>query len=179
MTESDMKHGGPDPARIVSIEETNRGSIPRGNEKSESEKPLASDAIGMGMEEYLDDFLSEFGQALVAMNSSLDTLESDPADKMEINNLYRNSHNMKGGSNAMGLMRLGAVFLNIESVIEPYRSGLQPFSGKVAGAIRVSLASLEKVPASVQRMKSDNALDLDVVSAALFSSLGGHSPVVD
>ncbi|MDH5639333.1 MAG: Hpt domain-containing protein [Nitrospinota bacterium] len=177
MTEGDMKHGVPSPARVVNIDETKRRAIPPGNEKSNSEKPPFPDAEGTGMEEYLDDFLSEFDQALVSMSVSLDALESNPTDMVEINSLYRNAHNMKGGSNAMGLLRLGAFFLSVESVIEPFRSSGLPFSGKVAGAIRVAFASLEKAPLSMRRMKSDNELGLAAASAALYNAVDGNSPM--
>jgi len=113
------------------------------------------------MEEYLDDFLSEFRQALASINASLDALESAPDDITEINSLYRNAHNMKGGSNAMGFPQLGAFFLAIERLIAPYRDGGKPISGKVTGAIRVASASLGKAHLTIRLMKSDRTLSLE------------------
>jgi len=123
-----------------------------------------------GMEEYLDDFLTEFAQTLDSMKAALDKLEINPGDKAELYTLYRNAHNIKGGARAMGFIRLGEFFRRIELSLAPFRDNGKPLPEILTKAIRMAWDSLQAAPETIKKLRSDSALDFGPASQKLDSA---------
>jgi len=75
---------------------------------------------------YMPDFLQEFGEHIDVIELSLLKLEVDPGLMDEINNCFRQIHNMKGMSNALGFKKLGALCHSTESALSYYRETKTP-----------------------------------------------------
>ena len=119
------------------------------------------------MDAYLDDFMLEYVQVLEAIANALDCLQVDPADQKAINTLFRNAHNMKGGSYALGLHRLGDFFRRMENSTEPSRKRGKAFSPRLGAAIRMALDELKNASILIRERKSDADIDFGKSCKAL------------
>ncbi len=89
-------------------------------EESESTSDTASED-GPGIKEYLEDFFLEYNEHVEVLDSSLLMLEANPEAYEELNTCFRQIHNLKGISNAMGFERLSGLCHDIESLLAGYR----------------------------------------------------------
>jgi len=137
-----------DPADSSKIEEKSTGTPP-------------------GLEEYIDDFLEEFRQAIISINKCLDLLDNKADDIHSLDTLFRNAHNMKGGCNALGFPRLGGFFALIEAAIEPSKKRGLPFTAHTAAAVRKAALTLERAVELLKETRSDSSLDLEEPSKAM------------
>ncbi len=69
----------------------------------------------------LNDFLSETAEHLEEMESSLLKLETDPANKEILNDIFRAAHTIKGSSEYLGMEKIAAVSHRLENLLEIIR----------------------------------------------------------
>jgi len=77
----------------------------------------------MDLKKYIGAFASEAEELLQNMNSSLLTLEKNPADKEIVNQLFRYAHSIKGMSAMMGFNQTAELAHSMESLMDTFRSG--------------------------------------------------------
>jgi len=130
----------------------------------------------LGLEEYLGDFMVEFSQNLENMKKSLALLKFDPSTRPELDALYRSAHNLKGGANALGFLKLGEFLRNIEASMEPFRKGAEPFTMDSAAALEKAVATLEKAAYVVNNSKTDFTFDFGPASEALRWAMDKNHP---
>lgn len=93
--------------------------------------------------EYKEIFLNEAREYLSNLNNSLVILEKDPSQQEAIREIFRVAHTLKSMSATMGYEPMSRLTHQIESVMEPIRSGLKPLSPKLVDALFICLDQLE------------------------------------
>ena len=97
-----------------------------------------------GGSEYKEVFLNESREYLSTLNNALVTLEKDPAQGEAIREIFRAAHTLKGMSATMGYEPMARLTHQMETVLEPVRSGAQPLSPFLVDALFQCLDQLEK-----------------------------------
>ncbi len=97
-----------------------------------------------GGSEYKEVFLNESREYLSTLNNALVTLEKDPAQTESIHEIFRAAHTLKGMSATMGYEPMARLTHQMETVLEPVRSGTQPLSTALVDALFQCLDQLEK-----------------------------------
>jgi len=94
--------------------------------------------------DYKDVFLNEAREYLSALNNSLVVLEKDPSQLEAIREIFRAAHTIKGMSATMGYEPMARLTHQMETVLEPIRSGTKNLSTQLVDALFVCLDQLEK-----------------------------------
>src|SRR5258708_20658813 len=100
--------------------------------------------MGLEKREYKEVFLTEAREYLSTLNNALVTLEKDPAQAESINEIFRAAHTLKGMSATMGYEPMAQLTHQMETVLEPIRSGSKPLTSQLMDALFVCLDQLEK-----------------------------------
>ena len=80
-------------------------------------------------------FLDEAEQSITDVEQSFLSLESDPGNKENINNIFRLAHNLKGSSKAVGFDQLGQFTHEFESFVLRVKDGDLKISGAVVSLL--------------------------------------------
>ena len=98
----------------------------------------------METSDYKEVFLTESREYLSTLNNALVTLEKDPSQAESINEIFRAAHTLKGMSATMGYEPMAHLTHQMETVLEPIRSGTKPLTPQLMDALFVCLDQLEK-----------------------------------
>src|SRR5512143_3584681 len=77
----------------------------------------------VGMEELLQDFLTEAGDMLSDVDSKLMELEKNPSDSGLLNEIFRGFHTIKGGAGFLNVTELVALCHLTENLFDKLRTG--------------------------------------------------------
>ncbi|WP_262694799.1 chemotaxis protein CheW [Kordiimonas aquimaris] len=94
------------------------------------------------MDDLLNEFLTETGEAIDVVDVELVKLEQDPNNKEVLDNIFRLVHTIKGTCGFLGLPRLESVAHASENVLGKFRDGELQVS---EGAVTVILESLDRI----------------------------------
>jgi two-component system, chemotaxis family, sensor kinase CheA len=94
--------------------------------------------------DYKDLFLNEARDYISTLNNALVVLEKDPAQGEAIREIFRAAHTLKGMSATMGYDPMARLCHQMESVLDPIRSGAKPLTSRLVDALFVCLDQLEK-----------------------------------
>jgi len=119
--------------------------------------------------------MAEFKANLEEMNRALDQIAAGPSNRPLLDTLYRDAHNLKGGANALGFLRLGDFLRQIEVSFEPARKRGEPFTPDLAIALKHAFSVLENAVKEAERNKSDALLDFSAAAERLKSALAKGS----
>ncbi len=120
----------------------------------------------MDVSEYKEVFLSEAREYLSNLNNSLVVLEKDPTQSGAINEIFRAAHTLKGMSATMGYEPMAHLTHQMETVLEPIRSGSQSLTSQLVDALFICLDQLEKW---VNILSANDSLDEGDLHASLAS----------
>jgi two-component system chemotaxis sensor kinase CheA len=111
--------------------------------------------------DYKDVFLTESREYLSTLNNALVELEKNPDHSESINEIFRAAHSLKGMSATMGYEPMARLTHQMESVLEPIRSGEKKLTARLMDALFACLDQLERwvEELSTEEVISDNALD--------------------
>lgn len=98
----------------------------------------------MNSGEYKDIFLNEAREYLSNLNNSLVLLEKDATQTEAIREIFRAAHTLKGMSATMGYEPMVRLTHQMETVMEPIRSGAQSLSTRLVDVLFVCLDQLSK-----------------------------------
>ncbi|HVZ81988.1 MAG TPA: chemotaxis protein CheA [bacterium] len=98
----------------------------------------------MNTSDYKELFLSEAREYLSNLNNSLVQLEKDPAQGEPIKEVFRSAHTLKGMAATMGYEPMVRLTHEMESVLDPIRSGKEELSTRLMDALFLCLDQLEK-----------------------------------
>ena len=88
-----------------------------------------------GMEELLQDFLTEASELLASVDNKLVELERNPADSKLLNDIFRGFHTIKGGAGFLNVTELVALCHLTESLFDKLRNGELKLSAEVMDVI--------------------------------------------
>jgi two-component system, chemotaxis family, sensor kinase CheA len=94
--------------------------------------------------DYKDAFLTEAHEYLTTLNNSLVLLEKNQAQTEAIHDIFRAAHTLKGMAATMGYDPMVRLTHQIETVLEPIRSGTQTLSTRMIDVLFICLDQLEK-----------------------------------
>lgn len=94
------------------------------------------------MDDLLNEFLTETGEAIDVVDVELVKLEQDPNNKEVLDNIFRLVHTIKGTCGFLGLPRLESVAHASENVLGKFRDGELQVT---EGAVTVILESLDRI----------------------------------
>ncbi len=97
----------------------------------------------MNGNEYKDVFLNEAREYLSSLNNALVVLEKDPTQIEPIREIFRVAHTMKSMSATMGYEPMSRLTHQMESVMEPIRSGSGFLSSRLVDSLFSCLDQLE------------------------------------
>ena len=118
----------------------------------------------MNSSDYKDVFLVESREYLSTLNNALVTLEQEPSNSEAIHEIFRAAHTLKGMSATMGYEPMANLTHQMESVMEPIRSGAQTITPPLMDALFICLDQLEKW---VQILSSQDHLEEHDLAATL------------
>ena len=98
----------------------------------------------MNIGDYKDSFLTEAREYLSALNNSLVLLEKDQAQSEAIHEIFRAAHTLKGMAATMGYDPMVRLTHQMETVLEPIRSGTRSISTGIVDVLFTCLDQLEK-----------------------------------
>jgi two-component system chemotaxis sensor kinase CheA len=98
----------------------------------------------MNTSDYKDLFLTEAREYLSNLNNSLVQLEKDPGQGEPIKEVFRSAHTIKGMAATMGYDPMVRLTHEMESVLDPIRSGEGSLTPRLMDALFLCLDQLEK-----------------------------------
>lgn len=98
----------------------------------------------MNTSDYKDLFLTEAREYLSNLNNSLVQLEKDPGQGEPIKEVFRSAHTIKGMAATMGYDPMVRLTHEMESVLDPIRSGKGSLTPRLMDALFLCLDQLEK-----------------------------------
>lgn len=130
----------------------------------------------MNPSEYKEAFLAEAREYLVQLNRSLLALEKNPAESEAVKEIFRAAHTLKGMSATMGYEPMARLTHEMESALEPVRSGKKTLP---TGSVDVLFACLDQLESWLKELASGDTLDpvpLAALQARLQGSGGENAP---
>jgi two-component system, chemotaxis family, sensor kinase CheA len=131
-----------------------------------------------GMEDLLQDFLTEATDLLSGVDNKLVDLEKTPGDKKLLNDIFRGFHTIKGGAGFLNAAELVTLCHLTENLFDKFRNGEMQVTSEAmdvvmaaTGAVRDMFGALEK---GVQPDPADASL-LAKLKAAIAGQLSGGS----
>jgi two-component system chemotaxis sensor kinase CheA len=113
--------------------------------------------------DYKDAFLTESKEYLSNLNNALVELEKNPGHAQSINEIFRAAHTLKGMSATMGYEPMASLTHQMESVLEPIRSGEKALTSHLVDAL---FACLDRLESWVRVLSSQDFLPGEGLEAA-------------
>jgi len=129
-----------------------------------------------GMEDMLEDFLSEAGELLSDVDNKLVELEKQPEDKNLLNDIFRGFHTIKGGAGFLNATPLVELCHRTENLFDQLRSGNLTLTPEIMDVIMSATATVRNMFASLQQQQMPAPADASILSS-LDAILAGESPV--
>ncbi|VAX25220.1 Signal transduction histidine kinase CheA [hydrothermal vent metagenome] len=137
-----------------------------------SSPPVEPQEMTDEMAEYLDDFLLEFGEGIETLDASLMNLEEDPENQEEIRTSFRQIHNIKGISNALGFMKLGELCHTVETALTPFRENQEPVPEELNNAFLEFVDLLRVFKSQIEKTSLEGGVDAE----AMIERIKGFKP---
>ena len=129
----------------------------------------------MDISQYREMFISEAQEHLQEMNKSLLELEKKPEDTELLNQIFRNSHTLKGMAATMGYDNITKLSHQMEDVLDKLRKGEMKVSGEIINVLFECFDSLQVLVSEVVENK-EKGLNLSNISGKLDTILKGPAP---
>ncbi|MFH1239380.1 MAG: Hpt domain-containing protein, partial [bacterium] len=126
----------------------------------------------MDISQYREMFISEAQEHLQEMNKSLLELEKKPEDTELLNQIFRNSHTLKGMAATMGYDNITKLSHQMEDVLDKLRKGEMKVSGEIINVLFECFDSLQVLVAEVVENK-EKGLNLADIFGKLDTILKG------
>lgn len=129
-----------------------------------------------GMEDLLQDFLTEASELLSEVDNKLVELEKRPQDKGLLNDIFRGFHTIKGGAGFLNVDSLVSLCHRTENLFDKLRNGELPLSPELLDVILAATASVRDMFGYMTQARLPGAAD-PVLIAQLEAALSGETPV--
>ena len=125
-----------------------------------------------GMEEILQDFLTEASELLSGVDNKLVELERHPEDKKLLNEIFRGFHTIKGGAGFLNVSELVSLCHLTESLFDKLRNGEMQFRAETMDVIMEATGVVREMFNSLAKSSMPAAAD-PALLAALQAVLDG------
>ncbi|HAZ14613.1 MAG: hypothetical protein A2X86_00735 [Bdellovibrionales bacterium GWA2_49_15] len=128
--------------------------------------------------ELQESFLQEASDLLVMIEESFMHLENDPADKEELEKVFRLFHNIKGTASAVGFDDLSKLCHTTENLLSNIRTGKTSTGAQV---LEVLLKACDAVVKTVDALKKNNTgkFDYSEITAELKGFIEAGAPKIE
>jgi two-component system chemotaxis sensor kinase CheA len=128
----------------------------------------------VGMEELLQDFLTEAGDMLSDVDSKLMELEKRPDDSALLNEIFRGFHTIKGGAGFLNAAELVTLCHLTENLFDKLRNHELTLSADLMDVIFAATAEVRKMFGALQQSLQPTAAPGDIIQA-LKDALSGKA----
>ena len=109
------------------------------------------------MEEMKDTYIQEANELLENLESSLLSLEDNPNDKSNIEQVFRVMHTLKGNSSMFGLSKIAEFVHDLETIYDKIRQGEMQLSKEILNTTLASFDHLNLIIIDSELENADNA----------------------
>ncbi len=128
----------------------------------------------VGMEELLQDFLTEAGDMLADVDSKLMELEKNPGDNALLNEVFRGFHTIKGGAGFLNATELVTLCHLTENLFDKLRNNQIAMTAELMDVIFAATAEVRKMFGALQQSLQPAAAPTEVIQA-LKDALSGKT----
>ena len=128
-----------------------------------------------GMEDLLQDFLTEASELLSEVDNKLVELEKRPQDRGLLNDIFRGFHTIKGGAGFLNVDSLVSLCHRTENLFDKLRNGELPLSPELLDVILAATASVRDMFGYMTQARLPGAAD-PALLAQLEAALAGETP---
>ena len=118
-----------------------------------------------GMEELLQDFLTEATELLSDVDNKLVELEKRPSDKALLNDIFRGFHTIKGGAGFLNVNELVELCHRTENLFDKLRTGELEITAEIMDVILTSTGVVRDMFGSLQQSRLPDAADSALLTA--------------
>ncbi|MBS4096393.1 MAG: chemotaxis protein CheA [Sulfuricella sp.] len=130
-----------------------------------------------GMEELLQDFLTEAGELLADVDNKLVELEKRPDDKALLNDIFRGFHTIKGGAGFLNVNELVELCHRTENLFDKLRTGGLTLTPEIMDVIMNSTGVVRDMFGSLSQSQLPKAADPALLTALDAVLSGNAHPV--
>ncbi len=133
-----------------------------------------------GMEDLLQDFLTEATDLLSGVDNKLVDLEKSPDDKKLLNDIFRGFHTIKGGAGFLNAAELVTLCHLTENLFDKFRNGEMQVTKEAMDVVMAATGAVRDMFGSLERGGQPQAADpglLANLKAAIAGRLAAGSPV--
>jgi two-component system chemotaxis sensor kinase CheA len=130
----------------------------------------------VGMEDLLQDFLTEAGDMLSDVDSKLMELEKNPGDSALLNEIFRGFHTIKGGAGFLNANELVTLCHLTENLFDKLRNNELALNADLMDVIFAATAEVRKMFGALQQSVQPVPAPAEVIQA-LKDVLGGKAAV--
>lgn len=130
-----------------------------------------------GMEELLQDFLTEAGELLSDVDNKLVELEKRPSDKALLNDIFRGFHTIKGGAGFLNVNDLVGLCHRTENLFDKLRTGELELTAEIMDVIMNATGVVRTMFGSLAQSQLPDAADAALLKA-LDCVLAGEKVIV-
>src|SRR4030066_1303665 len=117
-----------------------------------------------GMEELLQDFLTEAGELLSDVDNKLVELEKNPHDKALLNDIFRGFHTIKGGAGFLNATELVTLCHLTENLFDKLRNGEIGITTEVMDAIMAATGTVRDMFHSLEQGVMPHPADAGLIA---------------
>ena len=128
-----------------------------------------------GMEDLLQDFLTEASELLSEVDNKLVELEKRPQDRGLLNDIFRGFHTIKGGAGFLNVDSLVSLCHRTENLFDKLRNGELPLTPELLDVILAATASVRDMFGYMTQARLPGAADPTLL-AQLEAALAGETP---
>ncbi len=118
-----------------------------------------------GMEELLQDFLTEAGELLSDVDNKLVELEKRPSDKALLNDIFRGFHTIKGGAGFLNVNDLVELCHRTENLFDKLRTGELALTSEIMDVIMNATGVVRTMFGSLAQSQLPDAADATLLKA--------------
>ena len=118
-----------------------------------------------GMEELLQDFLTEAGELLSDVDNKLVELEKRPSDKALLNDIFRGFHTIKGGAGFLNVNDLVELCHRTENLFDKLRTGELALTAEIMDVIMNATGVVRTMFGSLAQSQLPDAADAALLKA--------------
>lgn len=128
-----------------------------------------------GMEDMLQDFLTEASDLLSSVDNKLVELEKRPADKELLNEIFRGFHTIKGGAGFLNATEMVKLCHRTENLFDKLRNSKMSLSPSLMDVIMAATGVVRDMFAELSQGQQPSPADSSIISA-LDTVLAGETP---
>ena len=126
------------------------------------------------MQEILNDFLTESGEMIEVLDQRFVALESDPANKELLNEIFRAVHSMKGSAGFLGFTHLVDVAHRAENILNKLRQGEMAVVPEVITVILEAVDTIKLLMADIRESSTDTHVPTEAIARRMDEILAGN-----